>query len=69
MRSDEVFIFVATFSPNSIVSGVLLFHNPLEGDMREVVLFCEIGDSEGFTRTYLVRQIPNGYYRESEMKK
>ena len=29
-----------------------LFHNPPKGDRREVVLFCEIGDLEGFTRPY-----------------
>ena len=33
------------------------------GDRMEVVLFCGIGDSEGFGWTYLVRKIRNGYYR------
>ena len=29
--------------------AILLFHNPPEGDRREVVPLCEISDSEGST--------------------
>ena len=31
---------------------IRVFHNPPKGDRREVVLFCEIGDLEGFGRPY-----------------
>ena len=33
-----------------------LFCNPPESDRREVVPFCEIGDLEGFARTYFSKE-------------
>ena len=33
----------------------LVLRNPPKGDRREAVLFCEIGDSEGFDRLYFAK--------------
>ena len=47
----------------------MIFHNPTEGGRGEVVLFFGIFDSGGVARTYSVRGVRNGYYRESAMEK